>query len=322
MGRSLSDVGALLRELGLRSTPQRRAILRAFSGAAAEHLSADEVHARASQELPDLGRGTVYSTLAEFADAGLLAAFGSSEPVRYETNTAPHDHFRCRLCKRIYDLDVLKASEQSMPRGFTLERLETRAEGTCADCGDYERALREGTATIVTNGALGQPLPQGVACVMTKGPLGSIALAASAEGLLRIAFDDHGDAGELRAHAASRRGRREARAHVERAASELEDYLLGRSREIDCPVDWDGLAVPDGRALAATRAIPYSGHRSYSALGSDRPAYDIGLTMGANPIPIAAPCHRVTRGIERPQIFVGGAERRRWLDAHERQHAV
>jgi hypothetical protein len=30
----------------------------------------------------------------------------------------------------------------------------------------------------------------------------------------------------------------------------------------------------------------------------------------------------VTRGIERPQIFVGGAERRRWLDAHERQHAA
>ena len=44
--------------------------------------------------------------------------------------------------------------------------------------------------------------------------------------------------------------------------------------------------------------------------------------MGANPIPIAAPCHRVTRGIERPQIFVGGAERRRWLDAHERRHAA
>ena len=66
MASSTSDVGALLRELGLRSTPQRRAILRAFSSGPAEHLSADEVHARASQELPDLGRGTVYSTLAEF----------------------------------------------------------------------------------------------------------------------------------------------------------------------------------------------------------------------------------------------------------------
>jgi Fe2+ or Zn2+ uptake regulation protein/O6-methylguanine-DNA--protein-cysteine methyltransferase len=322
MGSSTSDVGALLRELGLRSTPQRRAILRAFSSGPVEHLSADEVHARASQELPDLGRGTVYSTLAEFTEVGLLSAFGTSEPVRYETNTEPHDHFRCRLCLRLFDLDPLKAAEQSMPRGFTLERTETRAEGTCADCADYERGLRKGTTTIAATGALAQPPAQGMACVLTEGPLGPIALAASDEGLLRIAFDGHGDAGELRARAASRRGSREARAHVERAASELQDYLEGRASEIGCPVDWSGLPVPDGRALAATRAIPYGDHRSYSALGSERPAYDIGLTMGANPIPIAAPCHRVTRGIERPQIFVGGAERRRWLDAHERQHAA
>jgi Fe2+ or Zn2+ uptake regulation protein/O6-methylguanine-DNA--protein-cysteine methyltransferase len=317
MGSSTSDVGVLLRELGLRSTPQRRAILRAFSSGSAEHLSADEVHARASQELPDLGRGTVYSTLAEFTELGLLSAFGTSEPVRYETNTEPHDHFRCRLCLRLFDLDTLKAAEQSMPRGFTLERTETRAEGTCADCGDYERGLRKGTMTIAASGALAQPAPQGIACVVTEGPLGPIALAANDEGLLRIAFEGHGDIEELRARAASRRGSRAARSHVER-----QDYLDGRASEIGCPVDWSGLAVPDGRALAATRAIPYGDHRSYSALGSERPAYDIGLTMGANPIPIAAPCHRVTRGIERPQIFVGGAERRRWLDAHERQHAA
>ena len=321
MGGSASDVGALLRELGLRSTPQRRAILRAFASGRTEHLSADEVHARASQELPDLGRGTVYATLAEFTEVGLLAAFGSSEPVRYETNTAPHDHFRCRLCLRVFDLDPLKPAEQRLPRGFTLERVETRAEGECAECGDYQRGLRKGTRTIAAKGALPEALPQGLACLVTEGPLGSMALAASSAGLVRIAFDDHGDADELRARAAGSRGSRDARAHVERAAHELHGYLRGETTEIGCAIDWAALAIPDGQALAAARAIPYGDHRSYAALGSERPAYQVGLTMGANPIPIAAPCHRVTRGIERPQIFVGGIERRRWLDAHERQHA-
>jgi methylated-DNA-[protein]-cysteine S-methyltransferase len=66
----------------------------------------------------------------------------------------------------------------------------------------------------------------------------------------------------------------------------------------------------------------YGEHRSYAALGSQRSAYDVGLTMGANPIPIIAPCHRVTRGVEIPHVFVAGIERRRWLDAHERQHAA
>ena len=40
--------------------------------------------------------------------------------------------------------------------------------------------------------------------------------------------------------------------------------------------------------------------------------------MGANPIPIVAPCHRVTRGVEIPTTFVGGPTRRQWLETHER----
>jgi Fe2+ or Zn2+ uptake regulation protein/O6-methylguanine-DNA--protein-cysteine methyltransferase len=322
MSTGPSDAGDVLRDLGMRSTPQRRAILLAFHAGAAEHLSADEVHARASRELPDLGRGTVYATLAEFTEAGLLAAFGTSQPVRYETNTAPHDHFRCRLCLRLFDLQTLKATEQSVPRGFTLERIETRAEGACADCADYQRGLQKGARTIAAGGALPDPLPKGLACLVTEGALGTMLLAASPVGLVRLAFDDHGDADELQARAAGRRGSQAAREHLARASRELQSYLLGHTTEIGCPLHWTALAVADPEALAATTAIPYGDHRSYAALGSERSAYEVGLTMGANPIPIVAPCHRVTRGVESPQVFVGGIERRRWLDAHERQHAA
>jgi methylated-DNA-[protein]-cysteine S-methyltransferase len=322
MSTGPSDAGDVLRDLGMRSTPQRRAILLAFHAGAAEHLSADEVHARASRDLPDLGRGTVYATLAEFTEAGLLAAFGTSQPVRYETNTAPHDHFRCRLCLRLFDLQTFKATEQSMPRGFTLERIETRAEGACADCADYQRGLQEGVRTIAAGGALPDPLPKGLACLATEGALGTMLLAASPVGLVRLAFDDHGDADELRARAARRRGSQAARAHLDRASRELQSYLLGHTTEIGCPLDWSALAVADPEGLAATTSIPYGEHCSYAALGSERSAYEVGLTMGANPIPIVAPCHRVTRGVESPQVFVAGIERRRWLDAHERQHAA
>jgi Fe2+ or Zn2+ uptake regulation protein/O6-methylguanine-DNA--protein-cysteine methyltransferase len=322
MSRAPSDVGDVLREVGLRSTPQRRAILLAFGAGTGEHLSADEVHARASRELPDLGRGTVYATLAEFADAGLLAAFGTSEPVRYETNIEPHDHFRCRLCLRLSDLQTLKASGQSLPRGFTVERIETRAEGMCGDCADYKRGLKRGARTIATHGALPDPLPRGLACLLSEGPLGTLLLAASPVGLVRLAFDDHGDADELRARAAGRRGSHAAREHLDRAAHELRSYLQGDTIAIRCALDWDALVVADREGLAATSAIPYGDHRSYAALGGDRSAYEVGLTMGANPIAIVAPCHRVTRGVERPEVFVGGIERRRWLDDHERQHAA
>src|SRR6202020_2637017 len=104
MSLTPDDAGELLRARGMRSTPQRRAILSVFSGGRTEHLSADEIYARASEALSGLSRATVYATLAEFSELGLLSAFGSPEPVRYETNTTHHSHFRCRLCLRIFDL--------------------------------------------------------------------------------------------------------------------------------------------------------------------------------------------------------------------------
>ena len=321
MSTAHSDAGAVLRGLGMRSTPQRRVILLAFRPGVEEHLSADEVYARASRELPDLGRGTVYATLAEFTEAGLLAAFGTSEPVRYETNTTLHDHFRCRLCLRVFDLATLTATAQAMPRGFTLERVETRADGVCADCAGYQRGLMKGARTIAAVGALPDPLPKGLACVAMAGPLGTLLLAASSVGLVRLAFDDHGDADELRARAARRRGSQAARGHLDRAWHEVQSYLRGDTIDMRCPLDWDALAARDREGLAATSAIPYGDHRSYAALGSERSAYEVGLTMGANPVAIVAPCHRVTRGVERPPVFVGGLERRRWLDEHERRHA-
>ena len=98
MSLSPDDAGELLRARGMRSTPQRRAILSIFHGGRTEHLSADEVYAQASRSLPDLSRATVYATLAEFSELGLLLAFGSPEPVRYETNLEPHAHFFCDQC--------------------------------------------------------------------------------------------------------------------------------------------------------------------------------------------------------------------------------
>ena len=51
------DPADLLRRRSLRVTPQRRAILEAFTGRGDEHLSADEVHARANRVIPSSAAG-------------------------------------------------------------------------------------------------------------------------------------------------------------------------------------------------------------------------------------------------------------------------
>jgi methylated-DNA-[protein]-cysteine S-methyltransferase len=313
-----------LKAHGLRTTPQRQAILRAFEAGKSEHISAEEVHARASLSLTSLSRGTVYATLAELTELGLLSAVGLPEPVRYELNTARHDHFRCRVCLRLFDLLSDSAPPpQTGSRGFVIERVDLRAEGICADCIDYEAGLQEGVRAI-NEGTRGRPWTDvldrpDVASASTDGPLGTILLAATPTGILRLAFEEHFDTGELRTRAASRRGSRAAQQHLKTAIGELGAFLAGELQEISCPIDSTGLSVARD-SLNATRAIPYAGHNSYIKLIGDLPPKELGRWMGANPIPVILPCHRVTRGKEIPRCFVGGLQRRQWLEGHEREY--
>jgi methylated-DNA-[protein]-cysteine S-methyltransferase len=319
MSLGSDQAGELLRARGLRSTPQRRAILGAFRGGPTEHLSADEIYARAAESLPDLSRGTVYATLAEYTEMGLLSAFGAPEPVRYETNTTHHSHFRCRLCLRIFDLvSGLQGPADITDPGFSVERVDTQAEGICAQCNDYDAGLRAGAHAISQSGpaadTLGAP---GVATAALDGPLGPLLLAATPQGLIRVAFEGHGDFDALRAHATSRRGSQAARHHLNAAADKLRHYFAGATDRVDWVVDWAFLESSGAPALRSTASIPYGGRRSYIDIANPGSARDLGAIMGANPIPVVAPCHRVTRGIEVPTTFVGGSDRRHWLESHE-----
>ena len=319
MGPRSDQPGELLRARGLRSTPQRRAILAAFHGGPAEHLSADEVYIRAVESVPDLSRGTVYATLAEFSELGLLSASGAPEPVRYETNTTHHSHFRCRLCLRTFDLvSGLQNPKEITNPGFTVERVDTRAEGICPDCNDYDAGLRAGARAIARSGPTADTLAApGVATAILDGPLGALLLAATPQGLTRVAFEGHGDFDALRARATSRRGSQAARRHLADAAAKLRDYFAGHTDRVQWVIDWPFLESSGALALRSTESIPYAGHRSYTDVAHAGSARDLGRIMGANPIPIVTPCHRVTRGVEIPTTFVGGAERRHWLESHE-----
>jgi Fe2+ or Zn2+ uptake regulation protein/O6-methylguanine-DNA--protein-cysteine methyltransferase len=320
MSLSAEDAGELLRSRGIRSTPQRRAILSAFSGERAEHLSADEIYARAARSVPELSRATVYATVAEFSELGLLSAFGSPDPVRYETRLEPHAHFRCRLCLRVFDLlSGAQDPGQIDDTGFHLERVETRAEGICAECSDYDLALSAAVRVMLDAGPPMQTLPAtGVAVSAIDSPLGTLFLAATSQGLTRLAFEDHGDVGELRRRATRRRGSQAARRHLAEAATGLERYFRGELSRPMCAIDWIRLDG-DAPALRTTEAIPYASRRSYSDLGLALAARELGHVFGHNPIPIFLPCHRVARGTEIPTSFVGGPARRTWLNTHEQQ---
>jgi len=314
------DPGALLRARGLRVTPQRRAILGAFSGAATEHLSADEVHARAAAVVPEISRGTVYAALAELTELGLLAAFGSPEPVRYETNATEHAHFRCRLCLRLSDIALPPPPDDALRRaGFLVERSATMVEGVCADCEGYRAGLESGARRSVTPSDAAPELPAGTACAELASPVGPLLVAATADGVVRAVYADHAEAPALRDLARRRRGGQAARAQLTEAIAYITAYFAGEPLPAPPAVDWEALDNVSVATLQAVTALRPGEDRSYEALDGDADARETGLALGTNPLVVVVPCHRVTRGREVPAAYVGGPERKQWLRRHEQR---
>src|SRR4051812_4028564 len=258
------DSAAALRTRGLRVTPQRRAILEAFSQRADEHLSADEVHARATAAVPELSRGTVYSTLAELTELGLLSALGSPEPVRYEINTAPHQHFRCRLCLRLFDVAIGRPDVSTLSaQGFLVDHVLITAEGVCGECGAYARGLDAGTAAVLDTGQITAETMVLLAAVRHETRLGPLLIAASADGIVRIAFEGLADFEPMAVRASSRRGARAARARVDHLIGSLDAYLAGERSQAADVIDWALLPADSRAVLQATMRIPFGEQRSY-----------------------------------------------------------
>ncbi len=90
------------------------------------------------------------------------------------------------------------------------------------------------------------------------------------------------------------------RRHAERARRELTEYLAGERTFFSVPVDLSGVPEFQAKVLAAAARIPYGEVASYSALaeavGHPRAARAVGNALGANPVPVIVPCHRIIRG--------------------------
>ncbi len=131
-------------------------------------------------------------------------------------------------------------------------------------------------------------------------PLGPLLLAATRIGVVRIAFEreDHDAVLASLADAISPRVLL-APVRLDAVALELDEYLTGRRRTFDVPVD---LRLASGfrrQVLTHLRRIPYGTTESYAdvalAAGSPRAVRAVGTACATNPIPLVVPCHRVVR---------------------------
>src|SRR5215831_9043820 len=114
-----------------------------------------------------------------------------------------------------------------------------------------------------------------------------------------------------------------ARAHAERARQELREYLAGRRTFFTVAVDLAGIGDFQARVLAEANRIGFGEVDSYAALarrvGHPRAARAVGNALGANPVPVIVPCHRIIRGDGTWGHYAFGARMKTALLALERR---
>ncbi|MFH1220922.1 MAG: methylated-DNA--[protein]-cysteine S-methyltransferase [Candidatus Eisenbacteria bacterium] len=104
---------------------------------------------------------------------------------------------------------------------------------------------------------------------------------------------------------------------VERAGRELAQYLDRKQKRFSVPLDLSGWSPFARRVWRVTTRIPYGQVRTYAwvadRVGGPNFARAVGGALGANPIPIVVPCHRVVGAHGSLGGFTGGVGVKRWL---------
>ncbi len=148
-------------------------------------------------------------------------------------------------------------------------------------------------------------------------PLGAVLVVAGPAGVERVCLPGADRIAAVAAAGRSPEGRYRPDEVAAQAATELAGYFAGTRRSFDLPLDLGGLSEFQRAVLAAAAQIPYGETASYRemaiAAGSPGAVRAAGTAMGANPVPLLIPCHRVIRSDGTPGLYGGGEPLKRWL---------
>jgi Fur family iron response transcriptional regulator len=122
------DVRAMLRQVGLRPTRQRMALGWILFGKGDRHVTAELLYEEATKAKVPVSLATIYNTLHQFTQAGLLrevAVDGSK--TYFDTNASDHHHFFVEDENTLVDIPASEAAMDKLPApppGYRIARVD------------------------------------------------------------------------------------------------------------------------------------------------------------------------------------------------------
>ncbi|MEQ8144449.1 methylated-DNA--[protein]-cysteine S-methyltransferase [Streptomyces sp. OP7] len=168
---------------------------------------------------------------------------------------------------------------------------------------------------------------QRVVWAVVDSAVGPLLLAATPEGLVNVVFHA---TDEVRDRTLERLASRLGRQPVEEPGSPLlaeairqfRAYFAGERNSFELPLDWSLISGFNREVLRElATGVPFGTVVGYGDLagrvGQPGAAQAVGMAMGANPLPVVVPCHRVVESGGGIGGFGGGLETKRRLLALE-----
>ena len=119
---------AVLRMAGLRPTRQRVALAELLLGGPHRHVSAEQLHLEAQDARVNVSLATVYNTLHQFQEAGLLREVAVDASRSYfDTDTSDHHHFYIEDEQRVIDIppnSIVLQGLPEAPRGMMVTHVD------------------------------------------------------------------------------------------------------------------------------------------------------------------------------------------------------
>jgi methylated-DNA-[protein]-cysteine S-methyltransferase len=157
-----------------------------------------------------------------------------------------------------------------------------------------------------------------VAYAPVDSPLGGLVAAVTPRGLVCLGYEDgRGDAwlDDLAARVSPRVI--EAPARLDTVRRQLDEYFAGQRHSFDLGIDWSLTRGFTRRVLQSTARIPFGELGTYRSVatgaGNAAAVRAAGNALGANPMPIVVPCHRIVRTGGALGGYTGGVRRKEFL---------